>query len=283
MMVRKFVHAAGRLLNRGLPHPRWRDRPPIAWTYVRLYLLGKRLTERHEISVLRALVEPCMVIADIGANLGFYTLEMAAGVGRAGRILAFEPDPFNFNQLQARASKAAFANVDAYQVALGDSSRRATLYCSAYNRADNRLSRSRAEKYVESREVQVKRLDDFLAATPHTTIDALTIDVQGAEADVLRGAEQTLKGRIRLIWIEFSPDHLRGAGQDPESFLKRLHGAGLDMYRPNERGALERLTDLREYAKKMAAGYGDLVLMAGDWPKPSSRTNESTAARGAKA
>jgi FkbM family methyltransferase len=282
MILRGLVHAAGRLLTRVLLHPRWRDRPPIAWIYLQLYLLGKRLTERHEVSIVRTLVDPGMVIADIGANVGFYTLQMAAAVGRVGRILAFEPDAFNFRQLQRRANKTALGNVDAYQVAVGDCERRATLYSSAYNRADNRLNRSHAEKHVESSDVHVKRLDDFLSVTPHARIDALKIDVQGAEAEVLRGADRTLK-TVRWIWIEFSPEHLRGAGQDPESFLERLDALGLDMYQLNESGALERLTDLREYARTMVTRYGDLVLMARDWRKRPSGSNESSHPLGAKA
>ena len=277
MMVRDYVHAAGRLLTRGLLHPRWREQPTTAWAYRQLYLLGKRLTERHEVATLRALIAPGMVIADVGANVGFYTIEMAERVGRSGRILAFEPDPFNFRQLEGRARKARLGNVDAYQLALGDRRKRATLYCSAYNRADNRLSRSHEEQHVEACDVQVERLDDFLAAIPRPTIDALKVDVQGSEAEVLRGAERTLKGGLRWIWIEFSPEHLRGAGQDPRSFLERLDGLGLEIYQLNVRGGLERLTDLGEYAQRMTASYGDLVLLAREWRERFFDTNPSGA------
>jgi hypothetical protein len=37
-------------------------------TYCRLYLGGKRLMERHELSALRSLIQPGMLIVDIGAR-----------------------------------------------------------------------------------------------------------------------------------------------------------------------------------------------------------------------
>src|SRR5919112_40233 len=77
MPFRDWVHGAGRVLTRGLLHPRVRHLPLVSDAYCRLYLLGKRLTDRHELSTIRSLIQPGMVIADIGANVGFYTVEMA--------------------------------------------------------------------------------------------------------------------------------------------------------------------------------------------------------------
>jgi len=112
MTLRDFIHAAGRPLTRALLHPLWRRQSPVAWTYLQLYLLGKRLSEGRELSTLQSLIVPGMVIADIGANVGFYTFEMARCVGPTGRVLAFEPDPFSFHLLQRRLSQAPAGNVE---------------------------------------------------------------------------------------------------------------------------------------------------------------------------
>jgi FkbM family methyltransferase len=266
MTLRDSVHKAGRVVTRALLNPRWRDRAPVSWTYLQLYLFGKRLTERRELSRLRSLIVPGMVIADVGANAGFYTLEMAARVGPTGRVLAFEPDPFNFHLLQRRARRAPTANIEAFQVALGDETGRAVLYCSAYNRADNRLSPTHAERHVETCDVQVRRLDEFLAARGGPTIDALKIDVQGSEPQVLRGVRETLNAGVRWMWIEFSPEHLRGSGSDPERFLESLGGLGMDVFEVNDQGDLAPVTDYREHTRKMGSSYGDLVLMRRETP-----------------
>jgi FkbM family methyltransferase len=250
-------------LTRALLHPRWRNYPPVSSAYLRLYLFGKRLTERHELSALRRLIAPGMVIADVGANAGFYTWEMASMVGPAGRIVAFEPDAFNYQLLQARLKRTRATNVEVHQIALGDSARRAILYCSAYNRADNRLHQSHREPHVEASDVQVLSLDEFMARRGGAlTVDALKIDVQGAEDHVLRGARTLLAGGVRWIWIEFSPDHLRGAGTDPAAFVQRLESLTMDMFEVAEAGSLVPFSGFESYSRRIGSGYGDLLLTA---------------------
>ena len=232
----------------------------MAWMYCQLYLIGKRLTERRELLMMRSLIRPGMVIAEVGANVGFYTLEMARSVGPHGRILAFEPDPLTFRLLQERIHDRAVKNVETYQLGLGDTSGRASLYCSAYNRSDNRLAPSHAESHVEVCEVDVCRLDQFLVGR-NIHVDALKIDVQGNEDHVLRGAEATLRAGVRWIWIEFSPMHLRGSGTDPERFLEKLNELGMDLFEVKHQGRLEPLTNLLALTNTLGSSYGDLVLM----------------------
>jgi FkbM family methyltransferase len=262
MTLRDAIHTAGRPLTRALLHPRWRRRRSVAWTYLQLYLVGKRLTERRELSALQSLILPGMVIADIGANVGFYTLALSAGVGPAGRVLAFEPDRFSFHLLTGRLRRAGAANVEAHPFALGDESRRTLLYCSAYNRADNRLSPSHTEPHVETCEADVRTLDDVLCEGGRVAIDAMKIDVQGNEPGVLRGARKTLDAGIGWIWLEFSPEHLRGAGEDPAAFLETLATLGMDMVQVAEDGGFQPVPDAREYTRRIGSSYGDIVLMS---------------------
>jgi FkbM family methyltransferase len=260
MTFRDSVHAAGRVLTRALLHPRWRHLAPVANSYLALYLAGKRLTEKRELALLQTLIEPGMTIADIGANVGFYAVQMGQWVGASGRVLAFEPDPFTFELLRRRTAAAAPANIEVQQFALGEARGRATLYCSAYNRADNRIGQRHDESNVEAIEIEVRTLDDYLADRGLEAVDAMKIDVQGLEAHVLRGAGQTIP-RVRWIWLEFSPDHLRGAGTEPEGFLAKLGALGMKLYEVTEHGTLEPLTDYRAHAKKIGSSYSDLVLM----------------------
>jgi FkbM family methyltransferase len=261
MIPRTWIHAAGRVLTRGLLHASWRDYRPIASTYLHLYLFGKHLTDRYELAALRRLITSGMVIADIGANAGFYTLEMASMVGPAGRILAFEPDGFNFGLLRDRLRRSRVANVDAYQIALGDKPGRATLYCSAYHRADNRLHASHNKPHVEAYDVQVRTMDDIVLSGESPALDGIKMDVQGAEAHVLKGARAVLERGVQWIWIEFSPDHLRGAGTDPDQFLALLADLGMDIFEFDPAGCLKPFSP-DGYSTRIGSGYGDLVLLA---------------------
>ena len=267
MILRDSVQAVGRVLTRALLHPRWRHLAPVTNGYLNLYLAGKRLTEKREVALLQTLVEPGMTIADIGANVGFHAVQMGQWVGAGGRVLAFEPDPFTFELLRRRTSAAAPANIEVHQFALGDARGTATLYCSAYNRADNRVGQRHDEPNVEAIEIEVRTLDEYLAERGLSAVDAMKIDVQGLEAQVLRGAEHTIP-RVRWIWLEFSPDHLRGAGTHPEAFLESLGALGMKVFEVTELGTLEPLTNYPAHTKKIGSSYADLVLMR-DSPRRS--------------
>ncbi len=88
-----LVRRLGRLATRVLLAPGFRDLPGVRALYARLYVLGKTLAEPRERRFLREQTEPGMVIFDVGANIGFYTLLLAKRVGPTGRVHAFEPDP----------------------------------------------------------------------------------------------------------------------------------------------------------------------------------------------
>jgi hypothetical protein len=59
-------------------------------------------------------------------------------------------------------------------------------------------------KVVETVFVRTNRLDDWRSAKRVRTVDFLKIDVEGAEAEVLAGARDTLR-LTRHVFIEISP------------------------------------------------------------------------------
>lgn len=83
----------------------------------------------------------------------------------------------------------------------------------------------RAYAYIHdpgtSRGVAQWRLDDLWATVLGTAPDAITVDVEGAELGVLRGAETILRRFRPLVWVSVHPDLLaRDYGATPEE----LHG-----------------------------------------------------------
>jgi len=61
--------------------------------------------------------------------------------------------------------------------------------------------------------------------------------------------------------IEFSPDHLRGTGTDPERFLKYLGDLGMDIFEIGGNGRLQALSGLKGYIQRIGSRYTDLVLL----------------------
>lgn len=82
--------------------------------------------------------------------------------------------------------------------------------------ADGELIDRNAYTYLHDNDSTPRiRLDD-LAARAGILPDALTIDVEGAELEVLTGATGLL-GDVRFVWVSIHPDlMLRDYGTDPE-------------------------------------------------------------------
>jgi FkbM family methyltransferase len=252
-----LVHRLGRLLTRVLLAPGLRDLPGLRALYARLYLLGKTLAEPRERRFLREQVEPGMVVFDVGANVGFYTLLLAGRVGPTGRVHAFEPDPLSFGILRRRA--AGRSNVEITQTAVGDHTGTITLYTNRSNRADNRVHPSLGSETAEAVEVPLTTLDDYCAARNIARIDAVKMDIQGAEVLALAGFRETL-ARLKPRWmlIEFSPEHLRGAGSGPEAFWAILEELGYEPWGFGEDGEAFRIGDTGAFTRRYESVYTDV-------------------------
>ncbi len=71
-----------------------------------------------------------MVVYDIGAHVGFYTLLAAECVGAKGEVVAFEPLPRNLRLLRQHLALNGYANVSVIEAAVADASGTATFVAS---------------------------------------------------------------------------------------------------------------------------------------------------------
>lgn len=197
--------------------------------YRHAYFLYKRITDRGLLRSARACIVPGSIVLDIGANIGFFSCVIARNSDV--HVLAFEPDPKNFAQLQERLNKEKLADrVQAYPIALSDTTGVAKLYISDLAPTDHKLIDTRSTSSVE---VTTKTLDQFMNEHPRNRerrISLIKIDVQGAELMVLRGMHQTLKlNGYPPILVEYSPSDLRAASVSSAEFFHAFAELG---YRP---------------------------------------------------
>jgi FkbM family methyltransferase len=133
----------------------------------------------------RHVVAPGMVVYDVGANVGFYTLLAAHLVGDGGQVAAFEPVPRNLAFLRQHVALNGLRAVRVHDVALSD----------AEGTARFDLGEESSMGHLSDRgtlEVRTTTLDAVVARGELRPPDVLKIDVEGAEARVLRGAARTL-------------------------------------------------------------------------------------------
>jgi len=205
-----------------------RFQPPSAdrLAYLWLHKLGIMGADR---ALLQAQVQPGMVVADIGANVGLYTYLLARCVGERGLVYAFEPNPALFASLETNCRINGVANVRLHNVALGAHDDTLTLTRARFNSGDSRLSRHEASPASGGLSVPVRPLDALLGGRP---LDFVKIDVQGWELEVFKGMRGQLAGsRPMRIYFEFWPAGLRPAGSDPAELLAFLRQHAFRLYR----------------------------------------------------
>lgn len=120
---------------------------------------------------------------DAGANVGNHTLWLAAVCGLD--VIAVEP--IDFERLEANVELNGLEqHVDVWRCALGDR------VCTA---GDAGKGRVRGDG-----EIPVRRLDDKIPFDRHVAL--LKVDVEGMEAEVLRGGLETIKRCRPVIYAE---------------------------------------------------------------------------------
>jgi len=147
---------------------------------------------------------PNDIVVDVGAYIGTYTLMAARRVKQKGLVIAVEPDPENFRLLLLNLSLNGIRNVMPIRVAVADVDGDTTFFVS---KERPRSSVTRIPEDLENKIiVHAVKLDTIVGKLALPRIDWLKIDVEGAEALVLKGASKTLEITRRLI-IEVWPEN----------------------------------------------------------------------------
>lgn len=155
------------------------------------------------------------VVWDIGANVGVFAFA-SASIARSGSTLAVEADLWLASLM--RRSLALSANrglrLTVLPAAISDRNGTAKFSIARRGRASNALEdvggRSEAGGSREQVTVPTLTLDTLLESGAPPTF--LKIDVEGAEALVLRGARRVLREAQPVVYIEVGSEHAAEVG-----------------------------------------------------------------------
>lgn len=218
--------------------------------------------EEEETALFSSLCQPGDVVADIGANFGWYTTLFSRLVGKEGLVHAFEPSAQVFQELSSNVRfNEETRNVRLHRSALGDGSvDSAKLYT-----FDN-LTHGQASLSTLGREdwsattVQVRTLDSYLEALGASKgVHLIKLDVEGAEFSVVRGSMETLTARHNkpLILLEVNEETSAAFGYSCVELLRFLQErAGYDSFWVSRSSQILRLANLND------AEHGEMVVCA---------------------
>lgn len=169
------------------------------------------------------------IVADVGAYAGIYTIAFARGVGPAGRVFAFEPDPDNFIRLKriVELNKVS-SHVELIRMAVGE--RDGAVGFSSGLESGSHINLSLTGKTPTVRCVS---LDTFFN---HQRLDILKVDVEGFEEDVLKGGADILcdsRRSPRCILIEVHPCCWSALGKNGESLINLIRRYKYKIWSPD--------------------------------------------------
>jgi FkbM family methyltransferase len=190
------------------------------------HLLANGVYERYQTELFKQRIRSGMIVIDIGANFGYYTLLAARLLRGTGRVIAFEPDPRNFELLLNNVRINGYANVVAIRRAVSNKNGKLKLFLDGLNLGMHSLSEKNVSRKAGFVEVDALCLDDYLESVLSVQkVDLMKIDVEGAEGLVIGGAAGTLR-HVDRIFIAFWPRGLRNLGTSPLGLVRMLRHHG---------------------------------------------------------
>jgi FkbM family methyltransferase len=157
-----------------------------------------------ELQVLAAAIRDDFAFVDLGANVGVYSLFVAGLAGRKASILAVEPQPEIYRRLVFNVAANDLGTIRIMQCAVADRDGTLDLFIDRGNRGQSSIAMVTGEKVS----VPCRSLESMLVEAGFDRVDALKIDIEGAEDTVLVPFFATAPSTLwpSLILLETSSD-----------------------------------------------------------------------------
>lgn len=186
---------------------------------------GAIADEAQDIWAFHEPLRPGETVVDIGAGGGEETLWLSRSVGPEGRVIAIEAHPRTFRCLKKTVERNGLHNVIPVHCAVADREGVLIIEDGDVSHLSNRVRRDGQGVKVES-----VTLDQLAARLGVSRMDAIKINIEGAEVLALEGAPAALKSPARWIsschdFIAYRPGNADAATHDRVRNL--LTAAGL--------------------------------------------------------
>ena len=189
--------------------------------------------EPNELAFVCHTLAPGDTVIDVGAHIGFFSLELASRVGPEGRVYAFEPSPPNADLLERSIRENRFSErLVLERVAVGQETGEAVLVHAREtpNSGGSYLVDGLPEVPTGhlSTRVRTITLDGYQVCGP---VKLVKLDAEGAEPLVIRGARELLARDRPVILCEIHRQQLqRVAACSAERFVQEMQDLGYECH-----------------------------------------------------
>jgi FkbM family methyltransferase len=154
----------------------------------------------------REKTKDAIIVFDVGANVGNYTILLNSILNSKARIFSFEPSKETYKKLEQNTKK--IQNVQRYNFGFGNENENIILYSDAENSGLASVYQRKLDHFQiemnRKESIEIQTIDSFCSQKDITHIHFLKIDVEGHELKVLEGAKKMIQlGKIDFIQFEF--------------------------------------------------------------------------------
>lgn len=190
-----------------------------------IYYLGQ--SEPETVKFFERYLRQGMVVLDIGAHLGEYTLRAGRIVGNQGHVYAFEPNSTLVEIVRQNIKHNGLENVTTVAVAIADQDGEMDFEIVSESSVSSLSSTVASSKHRVAETIRVKSLtlDAWWASIGYPEIDMIKIDVEGAEYLVFKGADKLLNqtpDSAPVILFEFNRSNYARFGVTCKEVLSLL-------------------------------------------------------------
>lgn len=172
---------------------------------------------------------------DCGAHIGLFSVVGSKIVGDKGRVISFEPMPSTRKILEKTVLINNCSNITIRPEAISDKPGEADFFDTG-NLASNANSLIKQDRHHGNIKVPITTLDK-VREEMNLKVDCIKIDVEGAEYNLLLGAEKTIKEDRPKIFLSLHPAAIAQSGKslsmiwdllNTYSLSIKQHGSDID-------------------------------------------------------
>jgi len=180
--------------------------------------------ETTDSAIIMRLVSPEDCVVDIGANMGWYSINIAKTYPLS-KVHAFEPIPKTYSYLKQNIELNAVKNVTAHHFGLSSERKDLTFYFYPEGSGNASLANLSDRTNAELITCHVERLDDFVNANK-IRVDFIKCDVEGAEFFAFQGAKETLLRDKPIVFTEMLRNWAAKFNYHPNEFIALFSSLG---------------------------------------------------------
>lgn len=182
--------------------------------------------EYRELLFLHDFLTKEMVLLDVGANIGEYSVFAAKRLTK-GKVVAFEPVPALRQILDENIEMNQFSNVIVKPYGLSDAVGSFPIYFVGENENEGQATFFPGEiQNQRSVNAELKKLDDEWGQLSLSRLDFIKMDIEGSELRALLGARNVITRFRPFIMLEISEVTYRSAGyslKDVSDYFKAIN------------------------------------------------------------